>query len=369
MVLAIQLCGATAALINPLQTAGIWIYLIIWLVKLFNANGSSFEINSGELKHSINLTNPKLWFGAEKIREKFDEVYANSVRPVLILLDGSTSDCLKLEDVIEEGKNKVFQPPVINPKEDIVFILFSSGTTGLPKAVALTHYNLVAARIQNREVTKGFPVQSDEVSMAILPFYHTFGISGIFENLLRSLRYVILPTFTMPKMLQTIQDFKVYCTWHYSMWTDNKWRDFCNENVDHSSSDRTCHCRPTGQTPRGAALRPELFADHVQRCGVSERRSSQSTGREIRLFGLPGLRNDRSHSAHPQQHSDLQPRGQHRHRYAFLSIESIFFLLLLFLLVDVADLFRFCVCRLLTGKRINRWVPIKRAKSASEALW
>jgi len=184
MVLAIQLCGATAALINPLQTAG-------------------------ELKHSINLTNPKLWFGAEKIREKFDEVYANSVRPVLILLDGSTSDCLKLEDVIEEGKNKVFQPPVINPKEDIVFILFSSGTTGLPKAVALTHYNLVAARIQNREVTKGFPVQSDEVSMAILPFYHTFGISGIFENLLRSLRYVILPTFTMPKMLQTIQDFKI----------------------------------------------------------------------------------------------------------------------------------------------------------------
>ena len=36
--------------------------------------------------------------------------------------------------------------PIINPKEDVALILFSSGTTGLPKATMMTHYNYVAAR-------------------------------------------------------------------------------------------------------------------------------------------------------------------------------------------------------------------------------
>ena len=38
----------------------------------------------------------------------------------------------------------------INPKEDISALPYSSGTTGLPKGVAVTHYNFVAAVFQLR---------------------------------------------------------------------------------------------------------------------------------------------------------------------------------------------------------------------------
>jgi len=183
IVLAIQLCGAVATLINPSQT-------------------------SGEMMHSIGLSNPRLWFGTEKIIKKFEELN-HAVESTLILLDESKTDYPKFEHVIEEGRNKIFQPPVINPEEDTAFILFSSGTTGVPKGVALTHLNFVTARRQNIELAKGFAVDPEECSAAILPFYHTFGISAIFDNFIRGLRFVLFPKFTFPKMLEAIQNHKI----------------------------------------------------------------------------------------------------------------------------------------------------------------
>jgi len=183
IVLAIQLCGAVATLINPAQT-------------------------TGEMEHSVRLTNPRLWFGTEKIIKKFEEL-KHTVKPTLILLGESKSGYMNFENAVREGEGKMFQSPAVDPKEDAAFILFSSGTTGVPKGVALTHYNFVTARRQNIELAKGFDVDPEECSAAILPFYHTFGISAIFDNFIRGLRFVLFPKFTFPKMLEAIQNHKI----------------------------------------------------------------------------------------------------------------------------------------------------------------
>ncbi len=44
---------------------------------------------------------------------------------------------------------------------------------------------------------------------AILPFFHSFGISGVFDNLMGGFRYVIIPNFTLRRFLQAVQDHKV----------------------------------------------------------------------------------------------------------------------------------------------------------------
>ena len=44
---------------------------------------------------------------------------------------------------------------------------------------------------------------------AILPFYHSFGISGVLDNLMGGLRFVLIPNFTLQRFLQAVQDYKV----------------------------------------------------------------------------------------------------------------------------------------------------------------
>ena len=73
------------------------------------------------------------------------------------------------------------EPPTvdIDPDEDVVVLPYSSGTTGLPKGVMLTHSNLtsnVQQLIGRREI--GAP-KSDDVLMVHLPLYHIYGMNVI----------------------------------------------------------------------------------------------------------------------------------------------------------------------------------------------
>jgi len=57
----------------------------------------------------------------------------------------------------------------IDPREQIVVLPYSSGATGLPKGVMLTHWNLVANLVQ---VKDGLAITDGEVVLAVLPFFH-----------------------------------------------------------------------------------------------------------------------------------------------------------------------------------------------------
>lgn len=74
-----------------------------------------------------------------------------------------------------EKTDKRWQPISIDPATDPAYILPTGGTTGRPKAVALSHTNMVANAWQQFQWTGGS--FGTETMMGVLPFFHSYGMS------------------------------------------------------------------------------------------------------------------------------------------------------------------------------------------------
>lgn len=92
----------------------------------------------------------------------------------------------------------------IDPSEHLVALPFSSGTTGLPKGVMLSHRNLVANVSQSVEMLE---TTEDDVVIGVLPFFHIYGMTVIMNLALRSGATVVtMPKFDLGQFLELHQE-------------------------------------------------------------------------------------------------------------------------------------------------------------------
>ncbi len=101
------------------------------------------------------------------------------------------------------------QMPVIpfNPKEDVVVLPYSSGTTGLPKGVMLTHHNLTA---NIRQVISLEQLTPGDSMIAVLPFFHIYGMTCIMAGMLyENAKIVTMPRFDLQLFLELVQQHKI----------------------------------------------------------------------------------------------------------------------------------------------------------------
>lgn len=101
------------------------------------------------------------------------------------LLDGSTSE----------------PPPVDDDDEAVAVYLYTSGTTGAPKAVVLRHRHLVSYILNNVELLSA---GDDEAMLVAVPPYHIAGVANLVSAVFAGRRLVYLERFTEADWLSTV---------------------------------------------------------------------------------------------------------------------------------------------------------------------
>jgi acyl-CoA synthetase (AMP-forming)/AMP-acid ligase II len=95
----------------------------------------------------------------------------------------------------------------INPREDLVALPYSSGTTGLPKGVMLTHYNLVANMCQMDGLQY---FTEDDTLICVLPLFHIYGLVVVLNmGLQQGSTIVTLPRFELEPFLKLLEKHRV----------------------------------------------------------------------------------------------------------------------------------------------------------------
>jgi acyl-CoA synthetase (AMP-forming)/AMP-acid ligase II len=98
-------------------------------------------------------------------------------------------------------------PVKMNPREDVAALPYSSGTTGFPKGVMLTHYNLVSMLCQ---MQANDALAESDTLVCVVPMYHLYGLHVVANLGLREgATIVTLPRYELSQFLHVLEKYRV----------------------------------------------------------------------------------------------------------------------------------------------------------------
>jgi acyl-CoA synthetase (AMP-forming)/AMP-acid ligase II len=200
------------------------------VVGLLSPNSSGFAVAfHGILRSGATATTINALFTAKDIAKQLTDSNAKmlvTVTPLLpqakeaaaavgladsdlVVLDGEGHEIAGHPNAADLMQQGLPAPDVsFAPSSHLAALPYSSGTTGNPKGVMLTHRNLVANVAQIRPL---HGMVADDVVIAVLPFFHIYGMTVLLNAALHSrARLVIMGSFDLGEFLANIANHK--CT-------------------------------------------------------------------------------------------------------------------------------------------------------------
>ena len=151
---------------------------------------------------------------SDKLEAAIKAASGTSIKSIILLDAGKTptaslsNDSQQLEILF--WKDCLGEPQAqrsLNARSTIAVLPFSSGTTGIPKGVKLSHFNLVANVIQSNTAQQ---YKESDVALAVLPFFHIYGMQVLMNCLLaQQVPIVTMRRFDMDAALALIEKHRV----------------------------------------------------------------------------------------------------------------------------------------------------------------
>ncbi|KAJ9637629.1 hypothetical protein H2204_004778 [Knufia peltigerae] len=204
--------------VSLFSTNTIWYPVAMWAVVRGGGrvNGASPAYNVEEMTYALKVAKTKILLTLPKSLDvalaaaKEVGVPASSV----LLLEGRVDGFRNIQDLMErceEQRQQQQEPPWTIPKgmtnADVCgYLNFSSGTTGLPKAVMLSHQNIIAQCHQLKQLQAAGQYKI----LAVMPLFHITGVVRFCHYpVFMNGDSVMLPAFTMEAMLRAICEFQI----------------------------------------------------------------------------------------------------------------------------------------------------------------
>lgn len=173
----------------------------------------------GELDHTMSISRPRIVFASALTIQRVIKAAENidSIRDIVLIGCGDPGplpyNIRRLSDFLTSSQysSSAFVPARVNHEKDTCLILCSSGTTGLPKGVELTHRNFLT--FINVCLDGGLPKprgdNTSENLLGLLPFYHGYGFALLSIAIARGDQVIVFPRFEEELFLRAVQDYKI----------------------------------------------------------------------------------------------------------------------------------------------------------------
>ncbi|KAI6961795.1 acetyl-CoA synthetase-like protein, partial [Hortaea werneckii] len=205
--------GETVSLFS---TNSIWYPVAMWATVRAGGrvNGASPAYNADEMAFALKTASTRILFTLPHSLDIAVKAasQANLTQDHIILLEGSKAGFRNIQDLIALGAQVPDPqpawsiPPGQTNQEVCGYLNFSSGTTGLPKAVMISHHNLIAQCHQLQQLQLLTPGTRYKI-LAIMPLFHVTGLVRFchYPVLLNGDSIMLTSTpFNLTKTLQTI---------------------------------------------------------------------------------------------------------------------------------------------------------------------
>lgn len=165
-------------------------------------------LQAKEVNYIVNDCQPKVILTTELLLSKILEAVKDMEQPPKVYtLDKRESSHTILDKMDSASKT----PPqhIDVDEDDIAALLYTSGTTGNPKGVVLTHKNLYSNAKAAADTAKILQLKQGRVALGVLPFSHAFGFTMMNVTMILGDKNVLLPQFEPTKVLEAIEKYKV----------------------------------------------------------------------------------------------------------------------------------------------------------------